>query len=90
MGKWKVRLAPLIGLASFPAGKAIQYSGSGIAPQVLANNLVTGYTGYDQMAQKWDTSQLVATYGPIIAGFVISFLASKFGANKFLPPGVNL
>ena len=70
-------------------GKLAGAAGSGTNLQTVGNEIFTGYTGYDQGRKQWDTSEMLAAWGPIIVGVAISVLASKTGLNKYLPSGVN-
>jgi hypothetical protein len=89
MGRqWKI--APLLGAAAIPAGIALDAFQGGMTAQEAVGKLAAAYIGYNPVNKSYQWDVATANYMAIGIGIIISIIAAKTGANRYLPRGVNL
>lgn len=69
--------------------------GYGVAKDAMAGNMnmaALRMTGFDAASpsNKFKPEYLVATYGPIMAGVLVHKVASRMGANRYIPKWIPL
>lgn len=82
----KVPVAAAIGATVALAAPAIYaYNQGGSGASMIVNyfrGLAMNSTGYDPVANQWNTSGLKNFYGPLAVGGLASYIAAKSGFNR--------
>lgn len=76
---------PLAVVAGFiPLGLHIKHGYDVAGIHGAGHNMVEALTGYNEASHDWDFKNLKYGTGPIVAGFMVHYFASKFGINRAL------
>jgi hypothetical protein len=77
-----VPVAVLAGMVPLAVGTVQQFRLGG--PEAAAGQVVGGLTGYELKTGKWNPANMAVGLYPILLGFGVHWMASKFGVNRAL------